>query len=74
MFFLIGRKWKQKEKKDKFVVYVGSTCRENDRSLRYRIMEYNQMESHKKDEINEALRYKATIYVRTKCVPGKLTV
>ena len=48
------------------VVYVGSTCRSNCNSLRARIKEYCSNGSHKRDEINEALRRGYELHFRTK--------
>ena len=47
------------------VVYVGSTCKDRD-SLRRRIKEYYQYQSHKEVLINEALRRGYELWVRVK--------
>ena len=49
------------------IVYVGSTCRKrNDCSLERRLSEYTRNGSHKKELIDQALRWKYDIYVRIK--------
>ena len=55
---------------DSHIVYLGSSCSKGNAPLRNRILQYCKNGSHKREEINDALRKGYVLYVRYRQFQG----